>query len=270
MPELPEVETIVRGLRNQILGSVINHVEQSDKKMRFPCHKDFSTIVLGQKIIEVSRRAKYILLQLANCDSIIIHLGMSGRVLLSKKIKYNKHYHLKIYLKSAGIITLYDPRRFGFYGLLSHHGHLIDKSGLEPLAIDLNAFKLYEIFIRTERMIKDVLMDGSKIVGIGNIYASEILFMSRIHPARKANSISMVECEQLIFNIRYVLNKAIQYGGSTLKDYRKDNGQLGEFQNHFLIYGKKNQPCIECHSRIESIKIQNRASYYCVNCQQLI
>lgn len=290
MPELPEVETITKGLSPHLTGATIKGVETTNYRLRFPYPDGFMQSLIGRKIIGLKRRAKYIICQLDNNESIIIHLGMSGRInlvgnghelsfenYLYKTGEKTKHDHVKLLLEKNGqefYLIYNDPRRFGLWDITNndtlkeykHFAHL----GPEPLSADFNGQRLIERIGKKAAPIKLALLNQEIIVGLGNIYVCEALFMSHISPLRPANSLSIKEANLLVKNIKQVLETAIEKGGSTLRDYEQANGQKGGFQNHFLVYDKENCDCTTkgCSGKIKRITQGGRSTFYCELCQK--
>jgi formamidopyrimidine-DNA glycosylase len=258
MPELPEVETAKNLITPHIIGKTISFVKLSDKKMRLP-FGDLAEKSKGKKVLDITRRGKYIVIKLSQ-GNILLHLGMSGNLRLSP-CPALAHDHLEIDFGGNSII-LNDPRRFGLAVYFENSHTLLDVLGIEPLLGDFNGRYLYELTRSSIKPIKVFIMDSHKIVGVGNIYASESLFMSRILPTRKTSSLSKKECELLAENIKKVLLAAIESGGSSIRDYVG-----GYFQHHFSVYGKDGKPCEVCGSLIQKIVQTSRATFYCHLCQ---
>lgn len=273
MPELPEVETIKTAIERSIGSSNIIKVWVNNKNLREKIPDDFADKVEGSRIVSCKRMAKYIILNLNNGLSIIWHLGMSGKVKISDKTPQPvKHDHV-VFETDNGTIVYNDARRFGLITYcptieLEKH-HLLCKMGLEPFDKKLDAQYLFEKLQKKRIPIKVALLDQEIITGIGNIYASEALFLACILPTRESNQISKKECEKLIEKIIEVLNKAIKAGGSTLRDYQKPDGSLGYFQNMHCVYNKIGQKCPQCtcdinqSGGIHKIVQAGRSSFYC-------
>lgn len=273
MPELPEVETIKTAIENSIGETNIIKVSINNKNLREKIPDDFVAKVTGAKISSYQRLAKYIIFNLDNGLSIIWHLGMSGRVKIFEALpELVKHDHVVIETGS-GVIVYNDARRFGLMTYcqtceLEKHP-LFRKIGIEPFDQKLNASYLFEKLKNKRIPIKVALLDQEIITGIGNIYASEALFMAGILPTRAANQISLKECKILIEQVIEVLNRAIKAGGSTLKDYQKPDGSLGYFQNMHCVYNKIGQKCPGCtcdinqSGGIHKIVQAGRSSFYC-------
>ncbi|WHQ46747.1 MAG: bifunctional DNA-formamidopyrimidine glycosylase/DNA-(apurinic or apyrimidinic site) lyase [Candidatus Midichloria sp.] len=269
MPELPEVETIVSSLRNRIIREKIISVYCNDKKMRVSAAENFKQRVEGKVIEHVERRAKYILIFLKGNEVLVFHLGMSGCLLLSPKMRQTKHNHCIIKLSSGQFLTFYDPRRFGLYTTFNQselkQNKIFSTLGIEPLSKEFTDNYLQQC-IKTKKLIKQTIMDSKLLVGVGNIYASEALYMAGVLPFRSSNTLTIEECKKLTKTIVAVLNRAIELGGSTLRDYRSSDGRTGSFQHNFLVYNRKH--CTNCNNIIKNIKISGRSSYYCDKCQR--
>jgi formamidopyrimidine-DNA glycosylase len=271
VPELPEVETIVRGLQKAVSGTRITGLKLSDKKLRSKPVIDFSSNILNQVIKAVIRRGKYIIMALQDGGNIIIHLGMSGKLLVGRDIKTSIHDHARIFLADGNNIVFNDPRRFGIIAYTKHPADnpLLKNLGVEPLAKEFTHNQLADILIKRKAAIKSVLMNANLIVGIGNIYVCESLFYSGIHPQRLASTITKAEAAKLVSAIKVVLEEAIASGGSTLRDYVSSDGDVGGFQHKFAVYGRKDKPCLKCGSEIKILKIAGRSTYYCHSCQKI-
>jgi formamidopyrimidine-DNA glycosylase len=269
MPELPEVETVVRGLRSEIVGQKIIDIKLSDKKLRqkFP---ENITDIIGSKIRSVERRSKYIIINLDNSKALVVHLGMSGKLLFGNKIPANKHDHVKIKLSHENLVYN-DPRRFGLVTLVANDEFethpLFNELGVEPLTDAFDANMLKSLVRNKVGNIKSFIMNAKYIVGVGNIYACESLFYSGIHPLRQPKSLTDVELKKLVTNIKKVLKAAIESGGSTLRDYVRSNGDVGSFQHEFAVYGRKGQSCKTCGTKIDMVRMAGRSTFFCPKCQ---
>ena len=274
MPELPEVETVCRGIHSEIKGRTIKEIWQSNKKMRFSAPDNFSEVLIGSKITDVKRRSKYILIELNNGYYLVIHLGMSGRILFQdKNYETKKHDHLIIDFDDEKNLVFNDTRRFGLYTIiisdeLEQH-KLFKELGIEPLKPEFNGNYLRSMFKNKSANIKQAIMDAKNLVGVGNIYASESLFRSKINPSIAANKLPLKKLQLLSDKIKEVLNEAIASGGSTLRDYVRSDGDIGYFQNKHYVYGRENLPCFICGSKVKKIVQQGRSSFYCSKCQPL-
>ena len=278
MPELPEVETVMRGLSPVCVGQTIVEVEQRRADLRIPFPENMSERLSGVSINRLKRRAKYIQVFLDNNEVLVIHLGMSGRVSIipaTEAIDYKpiKHDHV-IFTLSSGIKIVYnDPRRFGMIFIVLHD-QLMDHSafshlGPEPLGNDFSAPILVERLKGKKTSIKQALLDQRVVVGVGNIYACEALYMSGISPLKSAHLIRGKKADLLVTSIRQVLSRAIEAGGSTLKDYRHANGELGYFQHNFTVYDQEKQACPSCDcdinktGGIQRVVQSGRSTFYC-------
>jgi formamidopyrimidine-DNA glycosylase len=272
MPELPEVETVVRHLRPVMVGQKITDIKLNRKTLRFPIPKSFIDTLREQTIISIDRRAKYILISLSNGFVWITHLGMSG--MLSLRGAGQKHDHAVITLASGKTIIFNDPRRFGFLDIV-HENELknhkfLHHLGLEPLDRSFTAPTLYDRLRGKKTPIKTAIMDQKIVVGVGNIYASESLYDSYIHPEIHACDVTFDECELLVKSIKQTLRRAIKAGGSTIQMYHNPSGTSGYFQHHFNVYDRAGEVCARHTSSpafIEKIQQQGRSTYFCPICQ---
>ncbi len=271
MPELPEVETTRLGIAPHILGQVIEDVIVRNKNLRWPITATLKKDLLNNKFQRIDRRGKYLLCY-TDHGCMITHLGMSGSLrIVDKKIKPEKHDHLDILFATGNILRFHDPRRFGSIlwtrkDPLQHK--LIKDLGPEPLSDDFNGQWLYKKSRKRTQAIKNFIMDSHNVVGVGNIYASESLFLAGINPKRKAGNISLERYERLTKAIKKILKQAIKQGGTTLRDFVNGEGKPGYFQQQLNVYGRKGQPCKQCKSTIKEIKLGQRSSFYCACCQR--
>ncbi len=274
MPELPEVETIKTAISYFIGKCVIKGLIINNYKFRIPVPTDISEKICGRQILSYQRIAKYIVISLDNGYSIIWHMGMSGKVKITddKPNPPEKHDHIIIETEN-GWLTFNDARRFGVFtycdtSKLNQHP-LLKKIGLDPFDETLTADYLFKCLHTKNIPIKVALLNQEIVTGIGNIYASETLYLAEIHPTRPAKDISLKECEKLIIAFRKVLSDAIAAGGSTLKDYQKPDGSLGYFQNLHCVYNKIGQKCPHCTcdinqtGGIRKIVLAGRSSFFC-------
>lgn len=274
MPELPEVETVKNGIAKFIGCAAITGVEIRNRHFRETIADDFEAKILNRKISGYQRIGKYIIIRLDNGSSIVLHLGMSGRVKTFPKCpdQFEKHDHV-IIKTDNGCMVFNDPRRFGQLfciddqDLATHR--CFAKTGIDPFDEKLTGAYLYDQLQKRKTPIKIALLDQKLICGIGNIYASEILYKSRIIPTRGANAVSRDEAEELVKNIRLVLQQAIDKGGSTLHDYHQPDGSMGYFQNFHCVYNRAGQKCPDCtcdagkSGGIRKIVQGGRSTYYC-------
>ncbi len=283
MPELPEVETVMRGLTPAMQGAVIAQADVNRPDLRWPFPPQMAERLTGQQVIQLRRRSKYILADLASGESLLIHLGMSGRMLVSgdplgqfthDHPAAEKHDHVVFHMNNGARITFNDPRRFGAMDLMqtatAAHHKLLASLGPEPLGNDFHEAHLIAAFRGRNTPVKSALLDQRLIAGLGNIYVCEALYRARIHPARKAGRISEARVAALVPIIRQVLADAIKAGGSSLRDFRQADGELGYFQHSFDVYGREGEPCrtADCGHVIRRIVQSGRSSFYCSQCQR--
>jgi formamidopyrimidine-DNA glycosylase len=269
MPELPEVETTLRGIEPHTQDQRISRVVVRDPRLRWPVPDDIRKAE-GQRVIGLRRRAKYLLIDLEQ-GGLIIHLGMSGSLrVLSEPRAVEKHDHFDIELESGTCLRFNDPRRFGafLWSDDSPDSHkLLGKLGPEPLSDDFSAEYLYHRSRERRVAVKNFIMNGQVVVGVGNIYASEALFMAGIHPQRAAGKISAERYANLVDSIRDVLSRAIRQGGTTLRDFVNSDGAPGYFAQELLVYDRAGSDCFQCGTTIRQKVIGQRSSYYCPSCQ---
>ncbi len=279
MPELPEVETVRRGLEPVMVGAKFLKVQQRRPNLRFPFPARFEKRLTGTGILTLGRRAKYLVAGLSSGESLLMHLGMTGKFSIfgpdDTPVAPDRHDHV-VFTLSGGYTVIYnDPRRFGFMdiipeGELETSGHLAG-IGLEPLGNALSGPVIETLFHNRKTPLKAALLDQRLIAGLGNIYVCEALFRSGLHPERMAGSISTGEAERLAINIVDVLNEAIAAGGSTLRDYAHTDGSLGYFQHAFKVYDREGESCLTpgCHGHIGRIVQSGRSTFLCPVCQKL-
>jgi len=271
MPELPEVETICRGIRPYIQGKRIHTITIRQHQLRWLIPDDFKPRLEGQIIQSISRRGKYCLLHTRTNLIIIIHLGMSGHLrLVDCQQPVTQHDHVDLMFDSQTILRFNDPRRFGalLYTSEALNQHrLFAHLGPEPLSDDFSGHRLYQQSKNKKVAIKNFIMDARQVVGVGNIYANEALFKAGIHPERAAGNISLQRYQLLTRCIQETLQQAIKQGGTTLKDFTNAAGKPGYFQQSLSVYGRKNKNCPRCNNPIKYKKIAQRASFYCGQCQ---
>lgn len=268
MPELPEVETVCRMLADRVLGSRITAVDVIRRDLRWQLQADFEERCLDACIEKVFRRGKYIIIQL-NKGFIIWHLGMSGSIKIQNDFLLQKHDHVLLELSCANYLIYNDPRRFGsLYWTMDYANHArIKNLGLEPLLPTTTPELLFSITSTRAKNIKDTIMDAANIVGVGNIYANEALFLTGIHPSSQAKSLSLKKITDLLANIRLVLNRAIASGGTTLNDYVNLEGKPGYFQQELHVYGRSGQQCLICSNILKKLEDFSRQTVYCDRCQ---
>ena len=273
MPELPEVETTLRGIKPHIGAKIVTDLIVRQARLRYPVPDNLKQILNGEKLLDVKRRAKYLLLHFHH-GVLIIHLGMSGslRVIdpkLTTDTKPEKHDHVDVVFDGT-ILRFRDPRRFGMIlwtqdNIFSHP--LLRHLGPEPFDAAFNADYLFRLSRKKKVTTKQFIMDNKVVVGVGNIYASESLFMSAIRPGRAAGRLSRNECHILVENICKILKEAIQQGGTTLKDFTNSEGKPGYFAQSLNVYGRSGEPCFTCGEEIKSKIIGQRNTFYCPHCQ---
>jgi len=270
MPELPEVETTLRGIEPHLLNQRISRVIVRDPRLRWPVPDDVSKAE-GQKFVKLARRGKYLLLKLQH-GGLIIHLGMSGSLrILQQPLTPGKHDHVDVELENGVCLRFNDPRRFGAFlwvdGEMQSH-ELLRDLGPEPLSEEFTADYLYRRSRDRRVAIKNFIMNGHIVVGVGNIYASEALFMAGIHPQRAAGRVSLQRYEGLVAATCDVLDRAIKQGGTTLRDFVNSEGAPGYFAQELLVYDRAGSDCFQCGTTIRLKVIGQRSSYYCPACQR--
>ena len=287
MPELPEVETVRRGLAPIMEENAIERVEVRRNDLRLPVPRDFVPSLEGRTLKKLGRRAKYLVGEFYDGTILLIHLGMSGRILLDIDRKHyptatlpnspyiaNKHEHIVFHLENGIIIRFYDPRRFGLMVLTDQAGlknhKLIRHLGPEPIHHDFTGAVLASALRGRKTSIKAALLDQRVVAGVGNIYACEALFVAGISPRRIAGNVQGKRATTLAKSLRDVLLKAIDAGGSSINDHVSPSGELGYFQNFFSVYGREGYPCPKCDhgTSIASIKQSGRSTFYCPSCQR--
>jgi formamidopyrimidine-DNA glycosylase len=274
MPELPEVETTLRGVEPFLKDAKISQIIIRNFSLRWPIDQDLAEILTGQTIHLLYRRAKYLLLE-CNTGTLIIHLGMSGRLrilTLSENPPPEKHDHFDMIVENGHILRYTDPRRFGAilwteYPIEAHP--LFNHLGPEPLTEAFEDTYLLANSRNRRCSAKTLIMDGKVVVGVGNIYANEALFMAGINPRKIANQLTTKDCEKLVTAIKAILAKAIKAGGTTLKDFRQSDGKPGYFAQELSVYGRQGEACVHCGNEIEHYKEAQRATFYCPKCQKL-
>lgn len=270
MPELPEVETTKNGIKPHLEGQTIREVHIYNAKFRLPVPEDINALCHGKQIISVTRRAKYILIELSK-GFILIHLGMSGHLrIVPDDTTLAKHEHISLVLTNMQTLRLCDPRRFGIFLYIEtnpYQHRLLSHLGPEPLSEEFTGEYLFQRAQNKNKPIKSFIMDNEIVVGVGNIYATESLFLANIHPQRPAKTLTKKACVNLVSQIKHVLIKAIECGGTTLRDFYAFDGKPGYFSIALHVYGRKNQPCLQCKHPIAALIIAGRSSAFCPNCQ---
>lgn len=287
MPELPEVETVRRGLQPVLEGARLSRVEARRPDLRFPFPDGFVQRLTGARIEKLERRAKYLMAQLDRGDTLVMHLGMSGRFEIARpegaerpgEFHYApdpdpKHAHVVFETEAGGRVTYYDPRRFGYMDLiettaLARHPWFA-ALGPEPLSEAFDAGRLAEAFAGRKQGPKTLLLDQRVVAGLGNIYVCEALHRSKISPFKPAGGLKTAQLGPLVTNVREVLAEAIEAGGSSLKDYAQADGALGYFQHRFRVYDREGEPCPNpgCEGVIERQVQAGRSTFFCPVCQK--
>ena len=271
MPELPEVEVTRRGISKVLLNARIKKVVHDDKKLREP-YSPMMNQLEGSFVKAVNRRAKYIIVY-TDKGSLIIHLGMSGHLHISEDEKLALHDHFELVLDNGKNVILNDTRRFGLVLYIpKDQNPLLDQHlvnlGPEPFSDDFSAEYLKDKLSHKKKTVKQALMEAEIVVGIGNIYASEILFACKILPTRLANTITLEECSNLVKETRRILHESICSGGTTIRDFEGADGEKGYFVQNLFVYGHRGEPCKICKTPIELVTLGQRSTYYCPKCQK--
>ena len=286
MPELPEIEIVKRSLLKMINNAKILDIRINNKNLRYKIPHAFSNNLIGEKILRISRRSKYLIFHFKK-KLLLVHLGMSGKLLVRKssdntmfKTGYyydlnimQKHNHIYFKLNNGFILIYNDVRRFGFFKLYNttqtNKIAFLKKLGPEPFSQKFNIEYFKKFIQKRKKNIKNLLMDQIFVSGLGNIYVNEALFMSKIKPLRICNGLNKKEIKNLILNIKKILRFSISKGGSSIKNFQNTLGKSGSFQQFFYVYGQKNKKCsrISCTGKIKKITISNRSSFYCDKCQ---
>ena len=270
MPELPEVETSRRGIEPYLRDERIDGIVIRDKRLRWPVRADVTRQLTGQTITSVSRRAKYLLINTTN-GSAMIHLGMSGSVyIVDRDTPAGVHEHFDFNLGSGKALRYRDPRRFGslHWSRDPAQHKLIRSLGPEPLGAEFSGEYLWQRSRGRRVNVKQFIMNANIVVGVGNIYASEALFLAGINPHRAAGRIALQRYLRLADVIRQVLQQAIRAGGTTLRDFYGGDGEAGYFQQQLLVYGRDMEPCTQCGQALRAVVLGQRSTFYCTHCQR--
>jgi len=279
MPELPEVETTLRGIHPWVVWEKITEVDIRKRDLRWPIPADIGTPLVGQTIIAARRRGKYLLLELDQGGTMLVHLGMSGSLRIvgpgtDQDEDWRKHDHVGITLASGKELRFHDPRRFGCWLFsppreVPENTHpLLKDLGPEPLD---DAFDEAYLWSRTRKRkvaIKQLIMNSKEVVGVGNIYACEALFLAGISPKKAAGSITRKQCALLVATIKQVLSEAIEMGGTTLRDFLGADGEAGYFKQKLRVYDREGKPCRSCQKEVQRIVQSNRSTFFCAACQK--
>jgi formamidopyrimidine-DNA glycosylase len=273
MPELPEVETICRGLRGRVLGRRIVDVKVMEPRLRTRVGAEFASALAGRAITDVRRRGKYILVFLDNDSVWLSHLGMSGKLIWVEKDRARqKHDHIVVRLEGGNELRYHDPRRFGL-SLVTTRGELdslphIKVLGPEPLDGQFDADYLYGVARGSRRRIRDLLIDQTTVAGLGNIYANEILFHAGVRPTARAWKLGRAKVARIARLTPKILSEAIRWCGTSFSDYRDIDDRYGEFQKHLRVYDRERERCRDCSETIKRVTLGNRSAFYCPECQK--
>jgi len=270
MPELPEVETTRRGVAPYCQGQVVSELVVREPRLRWPVPERLPAFMAGQKIEAVERRAKYLLFK-TSAGSLMVHLGMSGSLRMVEPGQLpGKHDHIDILLKSGSCLRFHDPRRFGSFLWVEPGGKhsLLDHLGPEPLSDKFDGDLLYRLSRGRSGPVKGFIMDSKVVVGVGNIYANEVLFLAGIYPRRPAGRISRARYRLLADRIKQVLTSAIEQGGTTLRDFVGGDGKPGYFAQRLFVYGRSGEACKHCGGTLREIRLVQRSTVFCVTCQR--
>lgn len=270
MPELPEVETVRRGLAPHLVGRSLTGAQVRQPRLRWPVPDDLDRRLRGRRILAVERRGKYLLIALDR-DHLILHLGMSGSLrVVSARQPPGPHDHIDILLDNDRVLRLRDPRRFGALLLSADPAShpLLRDLGIEPLSAEFDGDWLHAATRGRAAPIKNLIMDAHVLVGVGNIYANESLFRAGIHPLLAAGKLSRPRCARLATAIQETLAAAIRAGGSTLRDFVDSDGQAGYFQQDYYVYGRIGAACRQCGGLVRGVRLGGRATAFCPNCQR--
>ncbi len=270
MPELPEVETTRLGLTPHLVDTSVNGVIIRNGALRWPVPPELGEYLIGHRVEAIRRRGKYLLIAFKH-GHLMVHLGMSGSLtMVESRMPPGKHDHVDIALNSGLSLRFNDPRRFGSIlwveGDPAEHA-LLKHLGPEPLSEAFTGRYLRDVAGKKTQPVKSFLMDSQVVVGVGNIYANEALFMSSIHPLCKSGRISVARYERLVTVVRSVLESAIKQGGTTLRDFVGGDGKPGYFKQELQVYGRGGLPCVRCSRKLKELRLSNRSTVYCTRCQ---
>ncbi|HKV53932.1 MAG TPA: bifunctional DNA-formamidopyrimidine glycosylase/DNA-(apurinic or apyrimidinic site) lyase [Candidatus Binataceae bacterium] len=277
MPELPEVESLRRMLAESLTGRTMHTATVKEPRLRRAVTPEFASAIAGRAIERIERRAKYLLIELAGGHVMLVHLGMSGS-LTHRRDGFDRgeldprHDHVEFALDDGSLLVYNDPRRFGLMKLVASaelaNVAELRELGPEPLGPAFNAAHLWQATRKRSAAIKNLLMDQRVVAGVGNIYASEILFRARVRPTRRAGKLTRAEVERIAAETRLVLREAIGGRGTTFRSYRDSRGQPGRFAARLRVYDREGQACLECASPIRAVTVGQRSSFYCPRCQK--
>jgi formamidopyrimidine-DNA glycosylase len=274
VPELPEVETVVRELRPDLISRRIQSVEVSKHALRKPWSADWQTVLVGRRVVELRRRGKWIVIDLGKGMALVFHLGMTGQLrVVVKDAPREPHTHLVLPLdRGRTQLRFVDIRRFGSATLFMDAAALdvfFERTGLGPEPLDLDPTYWQTRLQATNRSLKAALLDQRVVAGVGNIYADESLFEAKLHPLRTGRSLTAAEATRLRKAVAAVLGRAIERRGSSIRNYVGGSGLRGEYQNEFRVYGRSGEPCLRCRTPIQRIRLGGRSTHFCPKCQPI-
>jgi formamidopyrimidine-DNA glycosylase len=272
VPELPEVETVVREVRPGLVGRRIQSVEVSTQALRRPWSAEWKALLVGRRVAAVRRRGKWIVVDLGKDVSLVIHLGMTGQLcVVEGKAARADHTHVVLSLdRGKTQLRFVDIRRFGSATVFTDKAALdafFEQAALGPEPFDLDAVYWQARVTGTDRCVKAVLLDQRVVAGVGNIYADEVLFEAKLHPLRNGRSLTAAEATRLRKAIATVLGRAIERRGSSIRNYVGGSGLKGEYQNEFRVYGRTGEPCLRCRTPIQRVRLGGRSTHFCPKCQ---
>jgi formamidopyrimidine-DNA glycosylase len=269
VPELPEVEVVVRGLGGELVGRRVMRVEVREVRLRGGVASDFAERLTGRRVVAIQRRGKYLLALLDDGRTWLVHLGMTGRLTIGGgDERAERHDHIVIHLEDGRTVTYNDPRRFGRMAVIDAAAVAAEAgAGVDPLSAEFTSAALFALTRHRRTSIKALLMDQRRIAGLGNIYVNELLFHAGIRPRRRAGRLRLEACRRIVAATRSVLTAAIRRGGSSISDYRDARGQRGWFQLRHRVYDRAGEPCRRCSTPIRTLVIVGRSSFYCPRCQ---
>jgi len=279
MPELPEVETTLRGIEPWILRKEISRVEIRQRSLRWPVPPEIGEALVGQTFVSARRRGKYLLLELDQGATLLVHLGMSGSLRVLRADGHDddgwrKHDHIGVTLASGKELRFHDPRRFGCWlhcaaGPVPEESHpLLKELGPEPLGDEFNEAYLWKRMRGRKVAVKQLIMSSKEVVGVGNIYACEALFLAGISPRRAAGRVTRKKVARLVLTIKDVLAEAIEMGGTTLRDFLNAEGEAGYFKQELRVYDREGESCRQCGQEVKRIVQSNRSTFFCSQCQK--
>lgn len=274
MPELPEVETVCRALNRLLPGRCLVKIETFMPSLRLPLDSMRQPVLLNSPIMVVRRRARYLIIELENTHALLMHFGMTGTVrVVPAAVPRLKHEHVVFHLDSGDTLRFEDPRRFGFITACALPGAGADPAeltglGLEPFDPAFTGEYLHQHFQGRKQKVKTALMDNVIVVGVGNIYANESLFMSGISPLKEAGKVTLKECRELVGHVKEILQRAITAGGTTISDFKGVDGSEGKFVQQLNVYGRHGEPCPRCRTALDRTVIGGRGTFYCSKCQK--